>query len=74
MWRQGMFVLPFMTFRVSQSWVVGQLAVNFKPRNLSYRCCSAHIGLSVYCLLLHLALGYGDLELFRDRQKKKTQH
>jgi hypothetical protein len=75
MWRQGMFVLPFMTFRVSQSWVVGQLAVNFKPRNLSYEGAAAHTldYQSIVCCF-YLALGYGDLELFRDRQKKKTQH
>jgi photosystem II CP47 chlorophyll apoprotein len=75
MWRQGMFVLPFDSFRVSQSWVVGQLAVNLLQtqefgvmkvlqRTLIIRSLFA-------ASIWHWVMW--DLELFRD-PRKKTQH
>jgi photosystem II CP47 chlorophyll apoprotein len=71
MWRQGMFVLPFMArLGVTQSWggwsVTGETAVN--PGIWSFEgVAAAHIGLAG---LLFLAAVwhwvYWDLELFRD--------
>jgi photosystem II CP47 chlorophyll apoprotein len=48
MWRQGMFVLPFMTrLGYLNLGVVGQLAVNLRQtQNLSYEAALQHIGLS----------------------------
>jgi photosystem II CP47 chlorophyll apoprotein len=60
MWRQGMFVPPFMTRLGVRIWVVvGQLVATFvKPRNLSYEVLQLQHWIIVYCLLFYLALGY----------------
>ena len=71
MWRQGMFVLPFMTrLGVTQSWggwtISGETATN--PGIWSYEGVAAsHIvlsGLLFGCSIWHWV--YWDLELFRD--------
>lgn len=75
MWRQGMFVLPFMTrLGVSQSWggwtISGEPASN--PGIWSYEgAAAAHIGLSG--LLFAASIWHWvmwDLELFRDPRTK----
>jgi photosystem II CP47 chlorophyll apoprotein len=76
MWRQGMFVLPFMTrLGVSQSWggwtISGEPSSN--PGIWSYEGAAAHIGLSG--LLFAASIWHWvmwDLELFRDPHKKSS--
>jgi hypothetical protein len=59
MWRQGMFVLPFMTRLYLNLGVVGQLAVNLRQtQEFGVMKVLQHtLGYQVYCLLLLFGTG-----------------
>ena len=80
MWRQGMFLLPFMTrLGMTQSWggwsITGENLDGKFIGIWSYEGVAlAHILLSGLCFLAALwHWRFWDLELFRDQQKKKRQ-